>query len=191
MLEINRIEILNCVKVLHSGGTLLYLTDTIWGIGCDATQEKAVSKVYRIKQRNSDCSFIVLIADENQLSNYVENVPPVAYDLIRAVDKPLTIVYPNGKNVASNVMGRDGSLAIRIVKSEFCRELICSFGKPIVSTSANVSGEDNPTTFSSISPVIISEVDHIAIQADNPFMEIKQSRIIKIEKNGMFTVLRD
>ncbi|MDR0619398.1 MAG: threonylcarbamoyl-AMP synthase [Bacteroidales bacterium] len=191
MIETNRIEILNCEKVLRSGGILLYLTDTIWGIGCDATQEKAVNKIYRIKQRNPDSSFIVLIADEDQLSDYVENVPLVAYDLIRAVDKPLTIVYPEGKNVASNVIGKDGSLAIRIVKSEFCKELIRSFGKPIVSTSANVSGESNPTTFSSISPKIISEVDHIAIQANNPFMEVKQSRIIKIEKNGMFTVLRD
>lgn len=191
MIETNRIEILNCEKVLRSGGILLYLTDTIWGIGCDATQEKAVNKIYRIKQRNPDSSFIVLIADEDQLSDYVENVPLVAYDLIRAVDKPLTIVYPEGKNVASNVIGKDGSLAIRIVKSEFCKELIRSFGKPIVSTSANISGESNPTTFSSISPKIISEVDHIAIQANNPFMEVKQSRIIKIEKNGMFTVLRD
>ena len=191
MIETNRIEILNCEKVLRSGGILLYLTDTIWGIGCDATQEKAVNKIYRIKQRNPDSSFIVLIADEDQLSDYVENVPLVAYDLIRAVDKPLTIVYPEGKNVASNVIGKDGSLAIRIVKSEFCKELIRSFGKPIVSTSANISVESNPTTFSSISPKIISEVDHIAIQANNPFMEVKQSRIIKIEKNGMFTVLRD
>jgi L-threonylcarbamoyladenylate synthase len=191
MFRINRIEIENCVKVLQRGGTLLYLTDTIWGIGCDATQEKAVNKVYRIKRRELDHSFIVLIADEDQLVNYVKNVPPVAYDLIQAVETPLTIVYPEGKNGASNVMGRDGSLAIRIVKNGFCKELIRAFGKPIVSTSANISGENNPTTFSSISRIIISEVDHIAAQNDNPLTEIKQSRIIKIEKNGMFTVLRD
>lgn len=191
MTEANQIEIANCVKVLRNGGTLLYLTDTIWGIGCDATQEKAVNKVYRIKRRDLDRSFIVLIADEEDLANYVDNVPPVAYDLIKAVDKPLTIVYPDGKNVAPNVMGSDGSLAIRIVKSEFCKELIRSFGKPIISTSANISGENNPLTFSSISQIIISEVDHIVVQPDNPFMEVKQSRIIKIEKNGMFTVLRD
>jgi L-threonylcarbamoyladenylate synthase len=191
MFEISQIEILNCTKVLRNGGALLYLTDTIWGIGCDATQEKAVNKVYRIKRRDLDRSLIVLIADEDQLSDYVENVPPVAYDLVKAVDKPLTIVYPEGKNVAPNVMGNDGSLAIRIVKNDFCKKLIRSFGKPIISTSANISGENNPTTFSSISPIIISEVDHIAVQADNPFMEIKQSRIIKIEKTGMFTVLRD
>jgi L-threonylcarbamoyladenylate synthase len=191
MFRINQIEIENCIKVLQHGGTLLYLTDTIWGVGCDATQEKAVNKVYRIKRRGIDHSFIILIADEDQLVDYVKNVPPVAYDLIKAVDKPLTIVYPEGKNVAPNVMGSDGSLAIRIVKSEFCRELIRTFGKPIVATSANISGENNPTTFSSISRVIISEVDHIAAQNDNPLTEIKQSRIIKIEKNGMFTVLRD
>ncbi|MDR0763905.1 MAG: threonylcarbamoyl-AMP synthase [Bacteroidales bacterium] len=191
MYEINHIEISNCIKVLRNGGTLLYLTDTIWGIGCDATQEKAVNRVYRIKRRDLDRSFIVLVADEQQLADYVENVPPVAYDLIKAVDKPLTIVYPEGKNVAPNIMGDDGSIAIRIVKNEFCKELIRSFGKPIISTSANISGENNPTTFSSISPLIISEVDHIVVQPDNPFMEIKQSRIIKIEKNGMFTILRD
>jgi L-threonylcarbamoyladenylate synthase len=191
MSEINQIEIANCLKVLHGGGTLLYLTDTIWGIGCDATQEKAVNKIYRIKHRNPDHSFIILLADEKQLTDYVENVPPVAYDLIKAVDKPITIVYPEGKNVALNVMGSDGSLAIRIVKNDFCKKLIRSFGKPIISTSANISGDSNPTTFSSISQIIISEVDHIAAQTDNPFMEIKQSRVIKIEKNGMFTVLRD
>ncbi|MDR1974703.1 MAG: threonylcarbamoyl-AMP synthase [Bacteroidales bacterium] len=191
MNEINPIEIANCIKTLKAGGTLLYLTDTIWGIGCDATQEAAVNKVYRIKRRTLDRTFIILLADEDDLVNYVKSVPDVAYDLMKAVDKPLTIVYPDGKNVAPNVMGDDGSLAIRIVKSEFCKEMIRSFGKPIVSTSANLSGGPNPTTFSSISPIIISEVDRIVVQSDNPFMETKQSRIIKIEKNGMFTVLRD
>ncbi len=191
MSEINPIEIANCVKVLKAGGTLLYLTDTIWGIGCDATNEKAVNKVYRIKRRDLDNIFLILIADEKDIEKYVENVPDVAYDLMEAIDKPLTIVYPKGKNVAQNVLGKDGSLAIRVVKNEFCKQMIRSFGKPIVSTSANISGGSNPTTFSSISPIVVSEVDHVAVQADNPFTEIRQSRIIKIEKNGMFSVLRD
>ncbi len=191
MSEVNPIEVANCVKILKTGGTLLYLTDTIWGIGCDATNEDAVNKVYRIKRRDLDNTFLILIADEKDIEKYVENVPDVAYDLLDAIDKPLTIVYPKGKNVAQNVLGKDGSLAIRVVKNEFCKEVIRSFGKPIVSTSANISGGNNPTTFSSISPIVVSEVDHVAVQADNPFTEIKQSRIIKIEENGMFSVLRD
>jgi L-threonylcarbamoyladenylate synthase len=138
-----------------------------------------------------DNTFLILIADEKDIEKYVDNVPDVAYDLIDAIDKPLTIVYPKGKNVAQNVLGKDGSLAIRVVKNEFCKQMIRSFGKPIVSTSANISGGSNPTTFSSISQIVVSEVDHVAVQADNPFTEIKQSRIIKIEKNGMFSVLRD
>lgn len=185
------IEIENCVKVLKRGGTLLYPTDTIWGIGCDATLPESVSKIYRIKHREEDRSFIVLVSCVEQLSNYVEVVPDIAKDLLQAVDSPLTIIYPKGKRLAENVMGKDGSIAIRVVKTEFCKKLLQKFGKPIVSTSANISGEPSPIHFNSISPLIKSSVDHIVMIPDAIISEVKPSRIIKIEDSGMFEVIRE
>lgn len=185
------IEVANCVKVLLSGGTLLYPTDTIWGIGCDATRRESVSSVYRIKAREEDRSFIILLNSPEQLAQYVEDVPATAYDLLSAVqDSPLTIIYPKGKNLAENVMGRDGSIAIRIVHNAFCSALLQAFQKPIVSTSANISGQPSPLCFSDISSHIVSSVDHVAVVKEDTIAETKPSRIIKLEADGMFKVIR-
>lgn len=185
------IEIENCIKTLESGGIILYPTDTIWGIGCDATDTEAISAIYRLKHREEDRSFIVLVASQDQLKEYVKDIPAVAYDLMNAIDTPLTIIYPQGKNLAENVMGRDGSIAIRVVKNDFCRELIRRFGKPIVSTSANISGAPSPISFQSISKAIISGVDHVVVLSSTHIEKVSASRIIKIEANGMFTVIRE
>lgn len=186
------VEIKNCSKVLLSGGTLLYPTDTVWGIGCDATNLDAVSKVYNIKQRGDDSSFILLLDRIENISKYVEYIPPIAYDLISAVNKtPITIIYPKGKNLAKNVLGADGSIAIRIVNNDFCKRLIAQIDRPIVSTSANLSGEPTPLNFSNISQYVMDAVDHIAI-VDNPCMSgLQPSRIIKLEADGMFTIIRE
>lgn len=191
-MDFEEIEIKNCINTLKSGGTLLYPTDTIWGIGCDACNREAVAKIYRIKHREEDRSFIVLLEDASKLKDYVENVPPIALDLIEAsVDSPLTIVYPRGKNLAENVMAKDGSIAIRIVNNPFCIAMLKEFGKPIVSSSANLSGDPSPRSFSEVSSHIISSVDHVAIVKENSIREIRPSRIIKIEDSGMFKVIRD
>ena len=186
------LELLNCVKVLEKGETLLYPTDTIWGIGCDATNETAVSKIYRIKERPEDKSFILLVSSEEMLAEYVESVPPTAYDLIRATDDmPLTVIYSKGKNLPLNVIAKDGSVAIRVTNHPFCKELIARFGKPIVSTSANLSGQAYPLKLSDISDVIVERVDHVAIVEENPLTELRPSRIIKLEADGMFRVVRE
>lgn len=186
------LELLNCVKVLGKGETLLYPTDTIWGIGCDATNESAVSKVYRIKERPEDKSFILLVSSEEMLADYVEAVPPTAYDLIRATDDmPLTIIYSKGKNLPSNVVAKDGSVAIRVTNHPFCKELINRFGKPIVSTSANLSGQPFPLKLADISEMVVERVDHVAIVEENPLTELRPSRIIKLEADGMFRVVRE
>src|SRR5271157_3173642 len=133
-------EIKKCVEVLKKDGTILYPTDTIWGIGCDATSQKAVEKIYHLKKRVESKSLIILLADMKEISNYVETIPEIARDLMKNVDRPLTIIYPNAKNLAKNVIAEDNSIAIRIVKNEFCKNLIRTFGKPIISSSANYSG---------------------------------------------------
>ncbi len=183
-------EIENCLTVLNAGGTILYPTDTIWGIGCDATNAVAVDKVYRLKQRMESRSLIILLDDADHLGDYVDFVPDIARDLLSYVDWPLTIIYPTSKNLASNVVADDQSIAIRIVKNEFCRQLIHAFGKPIVSTSANISGSGPPLTFKKISQEIIDGVDYIVDSSLDEIHEVKPSRIIKLTDNGEFRIIR-
>ncbi len=184
-------QIKNCVKVLEEGGIILYPTDTIWGIGCDATNAAAVSKVYRLKQRLERKSMIILLDKSEMLEKYVANIPEIAWDLLKKIDTPLTIIYPEAKNLAENVVAEDGSIAIRIVKNEFCTKLIQEFGKPVVSTSANISGENPPLTFRQISPEIISGVDYVVDESIDELHELKPSRIIKLEQNGEFRIIRN
>src|SRR5688572_18774909 len=132
-------EIQNAVEVLRKGGTILYPTDTVWGIGCDATNEKAVEKIISIKERESSKSLIILVSDERMLNKYVKEIPAIALDLARQASDPLTIIYDEGINLATNVLADDGSIAIRIPHEEFCNKLIYRFGRPLVSTSANFS----------------------------------------------------
>lgn len=190
--SLQELQMLNCVKVLERGETLLYPTDTIWGLGCDATNQDAVSKIYRIKGRSEDKSFIILVSSMDMLRHYVEELPPMVCDLMQAMNEtPLTIIYPKSANLPSNVSANDGSIAIRLVSGIFCAELITKFGKPIVSTSANLSGDPSPLCLADISDTLIAAVDHIAIVEDSSSRKLRPSRIIKLEKSGMFSIIRD
>ena len=183
-------EIKKCVEVLKKGGTILYPTDTIWGIGCDATNEKAVKKIYHLKKRIESKSLIILLADLKGISKYIKIFPGIARDLMKNVERPLTIIYPNAQNLAKNVIAEDNSIAIRIVKNEFCKSLIRAFGKPIVSSSANISDDPAPMVFKSISKEILDHVDYVVTLYQDVLQEVKPSRIIKLKENGEFHIIR-
>ena len=185
-----REEIIKAAKVLESGGVILYPTDTLWGIGCDATSTKSVQKVYKIKRRKKSMSFIVLLDQPEKLINYVKFIPDITWDLLNRVDTPLTVVYPNAKNLAKNVLASDGSVAIRIVKDLFCRRLINLFNKPIVSTSANFTREPAPLIYNNISREIIERVDLAVNVHRDRLHDIRPSTIIKVDENGDYIVLR-
>ena len=154
-------EIDAAVKVLKEGGVILYPTDTVWGIGCDASDKEAVERVFEIKQRSDAKSLITLVADADMIGRYVKVIPQMAIELIEVNDKPMTIIYPGAMGLAENVVAEDGSVGIRIPQSEFCRQLCRRFGGAIVSTSANISGEEAPASFEDINASILDEVDHI------------------------------
>jgi len=183
-------EIFNATKVLTSGGTILYPTDTIWGIGCDATNASAVEKIYKIKKRIESKCLIVLVTDIEMLKEYLVSFPDMAMDLINSLEQPTTIIYPKAKNIVKNVMAADGSVAIRIVKDEFCKQMITLFGKPIVSTSANISGEVAPVSFCKISEEIINSVDYIVKHERNKLKQMKPSTIIKLHDDGEYEIIR-
>ena len=156
-------DIKKACEVMAAGGIILYPTDTIWGIGCDATNEKAVQRVYELKRRTDNKAMLVLMDSEAKLDRYVSDVPDIAWDLISVSDKPLTIIYSSAKNLATNLLGADGSVGIRITNEEFSKKLCERFRKPLVSTSANVSGEPSPANFSEVSEVIKEGVDKMLI----------------------------
>lgn len=183
-------ELSCCLATLRAGGNILYPTDTIWGIGCDATSAEAVNKIYRIKKRMGNKSQIILLDSANKLPLYVESVPLITWDLLKNITTPLTIIYPKGKNLAQNILGEDGSVAIRIANNDFCRELIREFGKPVVSTSANMSGGGNPPNFQAISPDILLNVDYTVGLYHDVVSSQRPSRIIKLYDNGEFDVIR-
>jgi L-threonylcarbamoyladenylate synthase len=183
-------EIKKCIEVLEKEGTILYPTDTIWGIGCDATSERAVEKIYHLKKRLESKSLIILLADMKEISKYVETIPDIARDLMKNVERPLTIIYPNAQNLAKNVIAEDNSIAIRIVKNEFCKALIREFGKPIVSSSANIAGEMSPMVFKCVSKEILDHVDYVVTLYQDVLQEVKPSRIIKLKENGEFHIIR-
>ncbi|NVN94953.1 MAG: threonylcarbamoyl-AMP synthase [Bacteroidetes bacterium] len=184
-------DVKNAIKVLEKGGVILYPTDTIWGIGCDATNRLAVEKIYRIKKREQNKSMIVLLDNMVHLSSYLENIPSIAYEMLLKADCPLTIIYPEAKNLAENVIAFDGSIAIRIPDNEFCQKLIRTFGKPIVSTSANFSGEPSAISFDNISANILSQMDYIVQFNQNQIIKTKPSRIVKLNKDVGFVVIRE
>jgi L-threonylcarbamoyladenylate synthase len=183
-------EIKNALAVLQKGGTILYPTDTVWGIGCDARNKEAVNKIFKIKQRAEYKSMVVLVSDDKMINRYVKEVPAVAWDMIEAAEEPLTIIYPDGRMLAENIIAADGSVGIRIIKDEFCKSLIHRFGKPIVSTSANISGEDSPNSFNDIKLDIINKVDYIVNLRQKEITSTKPSTIIKIAMNGEFKIIR-
>ncbi|MHB1177898.1 MAG: L-threonylcarbamoyladenylate synthase [Daejeonella sp.] len=185
-----REEVNKAFEVLRNGGIILYPTDTIWGIGCDATNPEAVEKVIKLKGRSEDKSMIILLDTSNKLQSYVREVPEIAYDLIEFSENPLTIIYSGAKNVASNAIAADGSIGIRIVKHDFCEQLLRKFRKPIISTSANLSGEASPVSFDHISNQIIDGVDYVVNWEQNIVSVKKPSAIMKLEPGGKFSFIR-
>ncbi len=183
-------EINKAVEVLKKGGIIIYPTDTIWGIGCDATNEKAVKKVYAIKKRLEKKTMIILLCKKEGLGKYVDKLPHIAFDLIDSWDKPLTIVFDGAKNLAKNLIRNDKTVAIRVSKDEFSKRVIEKFGKPLVSTSANASGEATPLFFKDISPEIINGVDYVVNLYHNSINELKASTVIRLENDGDFVVIR-
>lgn len=183
-------DISRCIEVLRSGGVIAYPTDTIWGLGCDATQPAAVEKIYTIKQRNQAQSLLVLLEHEGRLSQYLKEVPEIAYQLIEVSDKPLTLIYPGAKNLASNLLAEDGSIGIRIVKDLFCEKLLTTFRKPIVSTSANLHGQPSPAVFAEISEDILKQADYVVEWRQEDNSPGVASSILKLGAKGEITIIR-
>lgn len=177
-------------KVMQSGGIVVYPTDTIWGIGCDATNAEAVARIYEIKRRADNKALITLVPYAGWLENYVEEVPEVAWELIDVATDPMTIVYDKGKNLASNLMGEDGSVGIRVTSEFYSQQLALRMRRPIVSTSANVSGEAAPRVFKEINRAILEAVDYVAEYRRYDDNIGKASTVIKLGSGGLIKILR-
>jgi L-threonylcarbamoyladenylate synthase len=178
------------LNVLIKGGIILYPTDTIWGIGCDATNQDAVEKIFKIKKRRESKSLIILVNGFTMLERYVRNIPEVAGGILDVSDKPLTIIYPEGKNLAPGVCSEDGSVGIRVCNDDFCNELITRFRKPIISTSANCSEAPSPSYFSEIDDEIIKSADYVVKYRQTDTNKNTPSSIIKVEDNGVIKIIR-
>lgn len=183
------IEVDSALKALRNKETLLYPTDTVWGIGCDATCEDAVNKVFKIKQRSESKSLIILVSNVEMLKNYISNIPNKALEVLKNTTNPTTIIYNNPTGLAKNVVAIDDTVAIRIPENEFCKQLITAFGKPIVSTSANISGDETPKSFKDISQAVLDRVDYI-VNLQREEINDKSSTILKVVENGDIIVLR-
>ena len=183
-------EIKNCLDVLQNGGIILYPTDTVWGIGCDATNAEAVSKIYALKKRANTKTMICLVANDFMLEQHIQKVPDVAFDIIDMAIKPTTIVYDHPKGVAKNLIAEDDTLAIRIASDKFCQYLIQRLKKPLVSTSANIAGEPTPTSFKEISSEILKGVDYV-VNLDRDKEKSTPSSIIKLGNDGTVKVIRE
>jgi L-threonylcarbamoyladenylate synthase len=183
-------EVAKALKILQDGGIILYPTDTIWGIGCDAANTEAVQKIYRLKQRDEAKSMIILLDTENKIESYINEVNPLAYELIEYAEHPLTLVMPGAKNVSPALINSDGSIGVRIAKHPFCQQLIQRLRKPLVSTSANISGKPSPQYFSQIASEIIDGVDYV-VDLEQQNMEIKTpSTIMRLAPDGRFEFIR-
>lgn len=182
-------EIENAVKVIQEGGVILYPTDTVWGLGCDPQNEKAVLEIAKIKQRTDSKQFIVLVPNEQLLNKYVKEIPEICYDLIDLATEPLTIIYPVGQNVAKNILAPDKSLAVRITKHEFCSKLMQKLKSGLISTSANISGKPTPLQYNDIDSEILNSVDYI-VNLEKTRVSTKASQIIKIGMKGEVQIIR-
>ncbi|MDN3655593.1 L-threonylcarbamoyladenylate synthase [Ferruginibacter paludis] len=183
-------DISNCITVMQNGGIILYPTDTIWGIGCDATNEEAVAKIFALKKRAEEKSMIILLAEDKDIIQYITQPDLAVIDYLQTVTKPTTVIYEGATGLAENVISSDGSVAIRITRDPFCRHLIKRFKKPVVSTSANVSGFPSPATFAAISDEIKNGVDYIVQHRQDDLLAAAPSAIIKWNKDATVTVLR-
>lgn len=186
-------DLQEALRVLREGGVILYPTDTIWGIGCDATNEAAVARVYEIKQRVDSKAMLVLLDGAGKLQGYVEKVPDTAWMLLEASEgeRPMTIIYPKAKNLAKNLLAEDGSVGIRITEELFSKALCEQLRRPIVSTSANVSGEKTAKTFAEIDPALLKAVDYVCSYRREDTGKKNASSIIKIDEKERITIIRE
>jgi L-threonylcarbamoyladenylate synthase len=184
------LDIEESLSVLHAGGLILYPTDTVWGIGCDATNAAAVAKIYLLKKRIDGKSMIVLLENEIDIPKYVTHPDPKVYDYIKGIHKPTTFIYEGGIDLAENMIQDDGTVAIRITNDPFCKQLIKSFGKPVVSTSANISGYPPPVFFEDIDIEIKNGVDYIVQHRQDDLTESVPSAIVKLNADGSLTIIR-
>ncbi|GLB53568.1 translation factor Sua5 [Neptunitalea chrysea] len=182
-------EIHNTLKTLKSGGTILYPTDTVWGLGCDATNAEAVKKIYELKKREESKALICLVSDVVMLERIFREIPDAAYDIIDYSDNPTTIIYDNPSGIAKNLVAEDNSLAVRVVKDEFCKQLIYKLNRPIVSTSANISNTPTPNSFKEIDNEILSGVDYV-VNLHREKICSQPSTIIKLSGSGLVKIIR-
>lgn len=180
----------NLIDTLKSGGTILYPTDTIWGIGCDATNVEAINKIFEIKKREKSKSMIILVESEKRLQDLVE-VPEMAWEIMDLSEKPVTLIYDNPKGLPKEILAEDGSIGIRLVKDDYLKKLIGKLNKPLVSTSANFSGDPSPMKFADISQEIISSVDAVAEENHDKISQYSGSSVIRMWKDGRVKVLRE
>lgn len=183
-------DIETAVEVMKKGGIILYPTDTVWGIGCDASNREAVAKIYKLKSRNEEKSMIILLADESEIPLYTRQANLKTYDYIKGITRPVTMIYADAVNLAPNLVNSDGSVGIRIVRDPFCRDLINALGKPLVSTSSNISGYPAPSLFIDIDVKIKSGVDYIVKHRQEDMNPSKPSMVIKMLSNGDYEVIR-
>ncbi|MCH5246983.1 MAG: threonylcarbamoyl-AMP synthase [Muribaculaceae bacterium] len=189
-IDILKDDIAKAADVLEKGGTILYPTDTVWGIGCDATNPDAVKKVFEIKKRSDNKALITLVPEESWIERYINDVPEIAWQLIEVADKPLTLVLDNARFIAPNLLGTDGSVGIRVCKEIYASSLCRKIKRPIVSTSANISGEPTPATFAQISKDILDAVDYVAMWRRADTRNVEPSSVIKLGPGGLFKILR-
>ena len=182
-------EVRNCIEVIKKGGIILYPTDTVWGIGCDATNADAVDRIYQLKKREESKALICLVSNFKMLEQYVEEVPEMAYDILKYAKKPTTVIYDKPIRIAENLVGEDDSLGIRVVRDTFCSELIKKMKRPLVSTSANVSGQPTPQSFDQITPQILKGVDYV-VNLQRSKKSPRPSAIIKLSNSGQVKVIR-
>lgn len=182
--------IAEALEVLKRGGVILYPTDTVWGIGCDATNEAAVARVFEIKRRSEAKSLVLLACDLDMIAKHIKEIPNIAIDLVEVNDAPMTIIYPGAQYLAPNVVAEDGSVGIRIPLNDFCVKLVRKLRRPLVSTSANISGEETPSCFAEISPEIVSAVDYVVPAALERDSTGRASQIIKLGLRGEVEIIR-
>ena len=183
-------DIKKAVEVMKNGGVILYPTDTVWGIGCDATNAEAVAKVYKIKQRDDSKALICLVDSDARLQRYVRNAPEVAWNVMELATKPTTVIFDEAVNLAPNLIAEDGSIAMRITNEEFSKELCYRFQKPIVSTSANISGQPAAQNYCDISEELLNAVDYVCFSRRPEHKPHTPSSIIKIKNNGEIDIIR-
>ena len=178
------------LTILRANGIILYPTDTIWGLGCDATSQEAIEKLLRIKPRDANKSLLILVNSEQMLERYVQEIPEIAFELLSVTEDPLTIIYPRGKNLAKGICSEDGSVGIRICHEEFCEELITRFRKPLVSTSANFTGKPSPQYFDEIEKELIDSVDYVVKYRQDDRRKRSASPVIKLNSDGSIRIIR-